>query len=83
MLVFPSPLEGEGAPKGRIRGFEPCRRQIRSGGANLGEKAMRAKLEWRALSPSSDAWTAPNPSPVSRCARSTLSLKGRGEEGVP
>ena len=29
----------------RGRGFEPCRRQNRSGGAILGEKALRAMLE--------------------------------------
>jgi hypothetical protein len=30
----------------RRRGFEPCRRQNRSSGSILGEKAMRATLEW-------------------------------------
>ncbi len=31
-----------------LAGFEPWRRQNRSGGAILGEKAMRATLEWLA-----------------------------------
>ena len=36
-----------GDPPPRSGGFEPCRRQDRSSGAILGEKALRAMLEWR------------------------------------
>jgi hypothetical protein len=41
-----SPRSARSARYRQCRDFEPGRRQIRSGGANLGEKAMSAMREW-------------------------------------
>ena len=55
----PSPLGGGGPPAGRWVGLRAGRRQDRSGGAILGEKAMRATLEW----PEDDCTNSPHQSP--------------------